>query len=466
MFKFLKMLLKIILIVVVLIVLLVGVLALVIDPNSYKPQIEKLVLEKTGMSLALPGKLSWSFWPILGMKTTALSLNRSADSVVQGGSPQSLVSIENPEFGVDLLAWSFSLQAASVTASDFVIQNFYLNARQISFSSKQSIPLHLKGQVSRGLPLPLDFDLKSQFIFDSVLDRQGAVGPEDVLMLKDIQLQLNQSDFSGQIKIQSFTKPLIQVDLASPEIHVSDFVDLKGKKLDLNEVALTSSLNLDLRNSAIDPVSTLEGTVDFSVNNALLKGVNVGSLLGTLRNTFSGLLGSNNSGSDPSNASNASNALNIPNLVSALGSASAPSGWLTSGDVGSSSGQDQTKIGSVSFNAQIQNGVTEAANLLVNGDRFQAKGAGVIDLVQQKIDYKISVYGMTNNVPDQYVIPFQINGSLQNPRMGIDYAVLNAQLRDVIQEKAKSSLIQKISDSVPNLGSQLQGVVGSLLGGG
>ncbi len=454
--KLSKIILKIVLILLVLMIFSLGILALVVDPNSYKPQIQKLVLEKTGMTLSLPGKLSWSFWPIMGMKTTDLSLSKPADSAELLNSKDSnkpLVEVEKPEFGVDLLAWSFSIKANSLTYGELVIQNFYLNARQISFSLKQSIPLHLSGSISQGAPLPLNFDFKSKLIFDS--DPMG----EYLLKLDLIQMQLNQAYFSGEASVESFKKPVINLDLFSPELEVSDFVNLKGQKLNLKELELKTHFDLDLQDASVDPLSTMDGVVNISVKNALLKGINVGNMLGTLRQTFAGFFHTN----DQNNHSG-----NITDLITAISNGSASSGWLTSGLMGNSGGSSgadaQTKIGSFNFDAQIQNGVSQSANLLLNGDRFQAKGSGEINLVQQKIDYKISVYGMTNNTPDKYVVPFVIQGSFQDPKMGIDYAILNAQLRDLLQEQAQQSIVQKISQSVPDLKNQLQGLVGNLLG--
>lgn len=73
--KPLKMTLWIVAIVIVLLIAAPIILANAINPNQFKPQIEKIVYEKTGRILKIPGNLSWHFFPSLGIKTGVVSLN-------------------------------------------------------------------------------------------------------------------------------------------------------------------------------------------------------------------------------------------------------------------------------------------------------------------------------------------------------------------------------------------------------
>ena len=67
-------------VVMVLVVILVGgVLAIttLVDPNDYKPQITRIIAEKTGRQLELVGDLELTFFPWLGVKTGAFRLSNA-----------------------------------------------------------------------------------------------------------------------------------------------------------------------------------------------------------------------------------------------------------------------------------------------------------------------------------------------------------------------------------------------------
>ncbi|MHB8743813.1 MAG: AsmA family protein [Sulfuricaulis sp.] len=55
-----------------LLIILAVTLTLIIDPNDYKGKISEAVKEKTGRELRIDGKLSWSFFPWIGIETGRL----------------------------------------------------------------------------------------------------------------------------------------------------------------------------------------------------------------------------------------------------------------------------------------------------------------------------------------------------------------------------------------------------------
>ncbi len=96
--KLLKILLWIILVIVILLVL--GVLALVffVNPNSFKPQITKAFYQATGRQLSIPGKLSWTFYPNVGIKTDKVMIDNPA-----GYSSKTFAQIDGANISVALL---------------------------------------------------------------------------------------------------------------------------------------------------------------------------------------------------------------------------------------------------------------------------------------------------------------------------------------------------------------------------
>ena len=78
--KILKISLWVLLTLVLLALAGVAIFALTFDPNRYKDDVERLVKERTGRTLALNGPLELAFWPSLGAKVADVTLSeRAAD---------------------------------------------------------------------------------------------------------------------------------------------------------------------------------------------------------------------------------------------------------------------------------------------------------------------------------------------------------------------------------------------------
>ncbi|HUQ26310.1 MAG TPA: AsmA family protein, partial [Burkholderiales bacterium] len=70
--------------------------ALTFDANRYKPQIERLVQEKTGRTLKLQGPLEAAIWPSLGAKVAGITFS-------EHGSEQQFVALDSAHASVALL---------------------------------------------------------------------------------------------------------------------------------------------------------------------------------------------------------------------------------------------------------------------------------------------------------------------------------------------------------------------------
>ena len=81
---------------VVLLVLAVVIFAMTFNPNRYKGQIEQLVKERTGRTLALRGDLEVALWPALGAKVNGVTLSEHA-------SPEEFVALDSAHASVALL---------------------------------------------------------------------------------------------------------------------------------------------------------------------------------------------------------------------------------------------------------------------------------------------------------------------------------------------------------------------------
>jgi len=72
------------------------VFALTFDANRYKPEIERLVKEKTGRTLKLQGPLEAAIWPSLGARVAGITFS-------ERGSEQQFVALDNAHASVALL---------------------------------------------------------------------------------------------------------------------------------------------------------------------------------------------------------------------------------------------------------------------------------------------------------------------------------------------------------------------------
>lgn len=73
-------------------------LVLLVDPNSFKPQIVAAVKQQTGREFRIDGELGWSFYPVLGIE-----LGRSELGNAKGFGQQPMLAVERVAVGVELL---------------------------------------------------------------------------------------------------------------------------------------------------------------------------------------------------------------------------------------------------------------------------------------------------------------------------------------------------------------------------
>jgi AsmA protein len=81
---------------VLLVIVAAAIFALTFDANRYKPQIERLVQEKTGRTLKLQGPLEAAIWPSLGAKVAGITFS-------ERGSEQQFVTLDSAHASVALL---------------------------------------------------------------------------------------------------------------------------------------------------------------------------------------------------------------------------------------------------------------------------------------------------------------------------------------------------------------------------
>ncbi len=96
--KLIKWIFLLLLILIVLTVATVGIMVTRLDPNDYKPQIAATVKEKTGRDLQIPGEISWSLFPWLG-----LNLGETKMANAPGFSATDFAAIDEVDVHVELM---------------------------------------------------------------------------------------------------------------------------------------------------------------------------------------------------------------------------------------------------------------------------------------------------------------------------------------------------------------------------
>jgi AsmA protein len=79
-----------------LVIVAAAVFLLTFDANKYKPQIERLVQEKTGRTLKLQGPLQAAIWPSLGAKVSGVTFS-------ERGSDQQFVALDDAHAAVAVM---------------------------------------------------------------------------------------------------------------------------------------------------------------------------------------------------------------------------------------------------------------------------------------------------------------------------------------------------------------------------
>lgn len=101
-----------------LLAILAVTLTLVFDPNKYKEEIIKAVKDKTGREMRIEGKLSWSFFPWIGIETGKLELGNAP-----GFGPEPFARIDAAGAKVELLP----LLRKQVSVDTFFLDGLKLN---------------------------------------------------------------------------------------------------------------------------------------------------------------------------------------------------------------------------------------------------------------------------------------------------------------------------------------------------
>lgn len=262
--KALKMLVRIVFGLVALLLVAILVLLLVIDPNNYKPEIEKLAASK-GIELKFEGDLGWSFYPGLGVKSGKLAIKPPMKNLAEPMRFASLAlsvkilplfnkHIEVKQIritdGEILMKDEMTGELTHISDIDLLISDFNLQQQpftlELSLDMKKSLgdKISQEAALDTVMTLVTDKNFQQVTISDSkhtinftgdvvngkkVAITAGFVADIDLVgntaLLKPLQFSVDKTRFNGSVESHFGDKPWLGVELAADSMNLDYYLE-------------------------------------------------------------------------------------------------------------------------------------------------------------------------------------------------------------------------------------------------
>jgi AsmA protein len=260
--------LKIILWIILAFIILLGVgaLALVkfVDPNDFKPQIVAAVNSATGRQLTLTGKLSWSFYPEVGIHVGAASLSNPP-----GFSQNIFAQIDSANLAIsfwELMQGNINFSELNLNGLKvYLIQNQNRNNWTFSTNSPQTATNNTKSTSSATTGKSLNIEAISindgEIIFD---DNQT----KSHYALENINLNANNVGLNHTFPITLATNYNINQNITgSLKVNTKINFNQKTQKLLLEDLGVATNINYPTTNNKLLLNSNISGDIAVNFNN-------------------------------------------------------------------------------------------------------------------------------------------------------------------------------------------------------
>ncbi|WP_417228242.1 AsmA family protein [Amphritea sp.] len=260
-------------------------LGMFFDPNEYKPEIQKLALEKGGVQLQINGDLGWSVFPWLGIEINQIKVNYP-------GKPQ-LAELNQAQVSVELPA----LLSGNVKMSSILLDGLTLNLEQSKQGSNwavagtaqpstESTP-ETAAESSGGAAIALDIEsiaitngnisyndtttgskvLLKNFSMTSGKVTTGAYFPAEL----SFQAEQYQAD-QKQLTVDAALTAEFFLDLANQQYNIKGLASTLGLSgVAFNDKTVQVKLNSDIEANLANETATLKG-MSLSAANVAAKG--------------------------------------------------------------------------------------------------------------------------------------------------------------------------------------------------
>ncbi|MFI4956989.1 MAG: AsmA family protein [Gammaproteobacteria bacterium] len=100
----------------------------------------------------------------------------------------------------------------------------------------------------------------------------------------------------------------------------------------------------------------------------------------------------------------------------------------------------KTNFATTTANVSIVNGILQNNDLVILSNNIYGAGAGTVNFISDRINYRFRIQGRNGDQPVGQVIPLEIMGSTSNPSISLDMSIV----KERIIEEVKSNVGQQI----------------------
>jgi len=394
--------------------LIAGVIFLVffVNPNQYKAEIINNIQNSTGRSLVIAGKMQWTFYPMLGIKVNDLKLGNPPSfpktdflSVKDADISVAFRPLLNGQIQVDKIILNYLKLDLIKNASGQVnwqnhvsTSNHRVETQNVASPQKDNNNFFKLALLTIG-----EVDLKdSSIVYED--EKQNKKIILDQLQLKSKNIALNKFfpiETSFMIKTNKISKP-ISITLNANMLVNMDKLRLQGLDAKTNQYHWAGWLEINFLKKDL---AALNGYLSFSGKNGAFQGIDL---------------------------------YYYSNLADAMINQTEPTRQDT----------HQTPFDSIQGTLDIQDGIVNNHDLFIHAQRINASGQGTVNLVNQALDYQISLQRLTNGTQVKSrgpVIPLLVTGTISDPKIRPDWTSITVtEIKSQIKEK-----IEKHKDQIP-----------------
>lgn len=120
---------------------------------------------------------------------------------------------------------------------------------------------------------------------------------------------------------------------------------------------------------------------------------------------------------------------------------------------------NQTVFEHMAGSAIIKNGIASSNDLLISSPAFTTRGSGVINLVDNSLDYHLQVIPL-QPAKTKWMVPMLVSGNLQNPSIRLDMLKLNTFIAQEQFEKIKTKIQKEVKQLPGKVDKLLQKLMG------
>ena len=460
--KLIKVIFTVIFVLVLLAIAVPVCLMIFVNPNQFKPQIQKEVRSALHQPFEIKGDLKWTFYPLAGIHAQGITLG---DNLLSAKSIQFSVEVA-PLLHKEVRVGKIEIDGLNLhlVKNAKGVANWDMPITTSSSSSASAKKSSSDKNTSDGMKI-------AAFSISEVIIKNSQISLDDATQDKHMKMtnfNFNSSDVSLDKAFPvSLSMTVASDTFASP-------VDVKWKS-NLEYIKTKKTVKLTGIQATLNNDLTLTGSESLVLGNPLrwkanvnLNNINIQSLLKLFKKNSLDISGVgdvsanlNGAGSTSTLNGNLKFAVNngifhgldlyyYSDVADSISNKQAPT----------LSNTRQTPFGTLTGTAQIHNGVLSNNDLLMKASKINATGQSTADLNSQQINYHMSLQRMTNGSdikPRGPAIPITITGNFAKPSVNVDFQSLAV-------SQLKEQLADKVKEYGPEINKKIQEGLSSLLG--